>query len=224
MGRLYQGAAGRLILSVLVVLGLVGMAAPAAGQEQVELTVWSYLDPEDPSVKAYIERFQEQNPGIVVKYTAFPEDDYQDKVRTALSANSPPDIAVMEDKQWMQAGLVVELTPTSKSGASTRPTSRRAAWPAPRSPTVASTASATTSAATSSSTTRRSSTPPGPSSQSDRVDDLAGVRSGVPAGRAARPQPDAGGLRLLGAGLGLRHLVQVGLGRGRPDGPRQPQL
>jgi multiple sugar transport system substrate-binding protein len=111
MGRLCQGAAGRLVLGVLVVLGLVGMAAPAAGQEQVELTVWSYLDPEDPSVKAYIERFQQENPGIVVKYTAFPEDDYQDKVRTALSANSPPDIAVMEDKQWMQAGLVVELTP-----------------------------------------------------------------------------------------------------------------
>jgi hypothetical protein len=42
---------------MLVVLGLVGMVAPAAGQEQVELTVWSYLPPEDPSVKAYIERF-----------------------------------------------------------------------------------------------------------------------------------------------------------------------
>jgi multiple sugar transport system substrate-binding protein len=111
MGRLWQGAAGRLVLGVLVVLGLVGMAAPVAGQGQVELTVWSYLDPEDPSVKAYIERFQADNPGIVVKYTAFPEDDYLDKVRTALSANSPPDVAVIEDKQWMQAGLVVELTP-----------------------------------------------------------------------------------------------------------------
>ena len=111
MGRLWQGAAGRLVLGVLVVLGLVGMAAPVAGQGQVELTVWSYLPPEDPSVKAYIERFQQENPGIVIKYTAFPEDDYQDKVRTALSADSPPDIAVIEDKQWMQAGLVVELTP-----------------------------------------------------------------------------------------------------------------
>ena len=95
MGKLWQGAAGRLVLGVLVVLSLVGMAAPVAGQGQVELTVWSYLDPEDPSVKAYIERFQADNPGIVVKYTAFPEDDYQDKVRTALSADSPPDIAVI---------------------------------------------------------------------------------------------------------------------------------
>jgi multiple sugar transport system substrate-binding protein len=112
MGRLWQGAAGRLVLGALVVLGLVEtVAAPAAGQEQVELSVWSYLSPDDPSVKAYIERFQADNPGIVVKYTAFPEDDYQDKVRTALSADSPPDIAVMEDKQWMQAGLVVELSP-----------------------------------------------------------------------------------------------------------------
>jgi multiple sugar transport system substrate-binding protein len=111
MGRLWQGAVGRLVLGVLVVVGLVGMAAPVAGQEQVELTVWSYLPPDDPSVKAYIERFQADNPGIVVKYTAFPEDDYEDKVRTALSANSPPDVAVLEDKQWMKAGLVVELTP-----------------------------------------------------------------------------------------------------------------
>ena len=112
MGRLWPRATGRLVLGVLVVLGLVGtVAAPAVGQEQVELSVWSYLTPDDPSVKAYIERFQAENPGIVVKYTAFPEDDYQDKVRTALSANSPPDIAVIEDKQWMQAGLVVELTP-----------------------------------------------------------------------------------------------------------------
>jgi multiple sugar transport system substrate-binding protein len=73
------------------------------------LSIWSYLDPEDPSVKAYIERFQQQNPDIKIKYTAFPEDNYQDKVRTALQAKSPPDIAVMEDKAWMKAGLVVDL-------------------------------------------------------------------------------------------------------------------
>jgi multiple sugar transport system substrate-binding protein len=112
VGRLWQRASGHIVLAMLVLLGLAGVQAiPAAGQETVELSIWSYLDPEDPSVKAYIERFQEQNPGIVVQYTAFPEDDYQDKVRTALSANSPPDIAVIEDKQWMQAGLVVELSP-----------------------------------------------------------------------------------------------------------------
>lgn len=99
------------VVALLVMLGVASAIAPVTAQEAVELTVWSYLAPDDPSVKAYIERFQEQNPGIVVKYTAFPEDDYTDKVRTALSANNPPDIAIIEDKQWMKAGLVVELTP-----------------------------------------------------------------------------------------------------------------
>ncbi|MBL8126950.1 MAG: extracellular solute-binding protein, partial [Chloroflexia bacterium] len=115
MGRFWQRATGHVVLTALVLLGLAGMQArPAAGQETVELSVWSYLEPDDPSVKAYIERFQADNPGIVIKYTAFPEDDYQDKVRTALSADSPPDIAIIEDKQWMQAGLVVELSPAFK--------------------------------------------------------------------------------------------------------------
>lgn len=103
----------RSLLAVLLVALYVlapGLAAAGGGQEPVELSVWSYLAPDDPAVKAYIERFQEQNPTITVNYTAFPEDDYQDKVRTALSAGSPPDIAVIEDRRWMRAGLVEELT------------------------------------------------------------------------------------------------------------------
>ena len=100
-----------LLVVLLVALGLLGPVLPAAGQETVELSVWSYLPPDDASVKAYIERFQEQNPTITVKYTSFPEDDYTDKVRTALSANAPPDIAIIEDQRWMKAGLVVELSP-----------------------------------------------------------------------------------------------------------------
>jgi multiple sugar transport system substrate-binding protein len=100
-----------LLAALLVLVGLVGALVPTAAQETVELSVWSYLEPGDPSVKAYIERFQEQNPGIVVKYTSFPEEDYTDKVRTALSASNPPDIAIMEDKRWMKAGLVEDLTP-----------------------------------------------------------------------------------------------------------------
>lgn len=92
---------------------------PAAGAEEAvsgdtgdpnTISIWSYLAPDDPSVQAYIEQFQQQNPTIKIKYTAFPEDDYQDKVRTALAAHSPPDIAVIEDRAWMKAGLVEELS------------------------------------------------------------------------------------------------------------------
>lgn len=83
---------------------------PAAAQDNVELSIWSYLSPDDPSVKAYIEAFEGQNPGVTINYTAFPEDDYQTKVRTALSAGGPPDIAIIEDRRWMKGGFVVELT------------------------------------------------------------------------------------------------------------------
>lgn len=84
--------------------------AIARAQDKVELSIWSYLPADDPSMKAYFEAFQKQNPNITIKYTAYPEDDYQDKVRTALSAGGPPDIAIIEDRRWMKAGFVVELT------------------------------------------------------------------------------------------------------------------
>ncbi len=79
------------------------------------ISIWSYLDPADPSVKAYIERFQEQNPGVTIKYTAYPEDDYQDKVNAALAAQSPPDVAIIENRGWMKAGAVEELSDELKA-------------------------------------------------------------------------------------------------------------
>lgn len=113
LGRDAQRMTRREIVKRGTALGVgVAVAAPAIAraQDSVELSIWSYLPPDDPSVKAYIEEFQKQNANIKIKYTAYPEDDYQDKVRTALSAGGPPDIALIEDRRWMKAGLVVELT------------------------------------------------------------------------------------------------------------------
>lgn len=104
------GPSVRLMLVLFLTFGLIQAAAGAASAQTVELSVWSYLPPDDPAVKAYIERFQQANPTITIKYTAYPESDYTDKVRTALTAKSPPDIAIMEDRAWMKAGLIVELT------------------------------------------------------------------------------------------------------------------
>lgn len=99
------------LVAMLVVSSLVLAArGSAVAQDQVELSIWSYLVPSDPAVKAYIAEFEKLNPDIKIKYTAYPEDDYQDKVRTTLSAKNPPDIAVIEDRRWMKAGYVVELT------------------------------------------------------------------------------------------------------------------
>ncbi len=99
----------RLVI-LLVVVALLPLQSGAARAQNVELSVWSYLAPDDPAIKTYIERFQEQNPTITINYTAYPEAQYQDKVRTALTAGSPPDIAIIEDRAWMKAGLVVELS------------------------------------------------------------------------------------------------------------------
>ncbi|MEJ7653308.1 MAG: extracellular solute-binding protein [Chloroflexia bacterium] len=98
--------------------GQPGVVATAAGSGSSAdnsgagtLSVWTYLPPDDPSVKAYLREFQKKNPNIKVKYTAYPEDNYVTKVNTALQAHNPPDIAIIEDRSWMKANKVVELTP-----------------------------------------------------------------------------------------------------------------
>lgn len=98
------------IVVLFVTFSLMSVQSVVASAQTVELSVWSYLPPDDPSVAAYIEAFEQQNPNITVNYTAYPESDYEDKVRTSLTAGNPPDIAIIEDRSWMKAGLVVELT------------------------------------------------------------------------------------------------------------------
>ena len=46
-----------------------------------------------------------------MKISVVPEDTYGTKVNTALQAHKPPDIAVIEDRGWMKAGKVLDLTP-----------------------------------------------------------------------------------------------------------------
>ena len=84
------GRSVHLLAVLFLVLGMIGMTGGRAAADDVELSIWSYLTPDDPSVKAYIQRFEELNPNIKIKYTAYPEDDYTDKIRTTLSAHNPP--------------------------------------------------------------------------------------------------------------------------------------
>ena len=46
-----------------------------------------------------------------MKISVVPEDTYGTKVNTALQAHKPPDIAVIEDRGWMKADRVLDLTP-----------------------------------------------------------------------------------------------------------------
>lgn len=126
--HVWPGAPLRLIAALLVGAILLAACAPAAptgangatdagaaeaaapAPDPDKLSIWSYLAPDDARVQAYITEFEAQHPDIKISYTAFPEDEYQTKVNTALAAHNPPDVAVMENKGWMKAGRVEELT------------------------------------------------------------------------------------------------------------------
>jgi multiple sugar transport system substrate-binding protein len=84
-------------------------AQPASG-EKVILTMWTYQAPDDPVLAAYEKEFEAKFPNIDIQHTAVPEDDYQTKIETALTAHDVPDIAFIENKRWMKAGEVVDLT------------------------------------------------------------------------------------------------------------------
>lgn len=77
--------------------------------EPVELSVWMYPQ-DDESLKAYKTAFEKEHKNITLKYVTYPEDNYVTKVNVALQAHNPPDIAVMEERGWMKAGLVADLS------------------------------------------------------------------------------------------------------------------
>ncbi|MEJ7747988.1 MAG: extracellular solute-binding protein [Candidatus Limnocylindrales bacterium] len=100
----------------------VGSAAPdqsggavqpsAAGPElSGTLDVWTIPQGDDEkAIKAYGKAFEAAHPGVEVKILVVGEEAFVTKVNTALQAKAPPDIAVAEDRTWMEAGKVVELT------------------------------------------------------------------------------------------------------------------
>ena len=78
--------------------------------EPVELSVWMYPQ-DEASLNAYKKAFEKQYSNIKLKYVAYPEDNYITKVNVALQAHNPPDVAVLEERAWAKAGLVVDLGP-----------------------------------------------------------------------------------------------------------------
>lgn len=77
-----------------------------------DLTIWTYPQGDDEkSLKAYKAAFETLYPNVRVKISVIPEDTYNTKVNTALQAHKPPDVAVMEDRAWMKAKRVLDLTP-----------------------------------------------------------------------------------------------------------------
>jgi multiple sugar transport system substrate-binding protein len=66
---------------------------------------------DETSLKAYKKAFEKEYSNITLKYVVFPEENYVTKLNVALQADNPPDVAIMEERAWMKAGLTADLAP-----------------------------------------------------------------------------------------------------------------
>jgi multiple sugar transport system substrate-binding protein len=88
-----------------------GSGASAPANLSGTLDVWTYPQGDDERpVKAYGEAFTAKYPGVSFELLVVSEDTYVTKINTSLQAGAPPDVAVMEDRTWMQSGKSLEIT------------------------------------------------------------------------------------------------------------------
>lgn len=83
---------GLIIFVVSRILSKPKAPKPAAPGQAITINYWGLW--ETPSImKPVIETFEQANPGIKVNYQIQSHQDYQDRLQTALSGQTPPDIA-----------------------------------------------------------------------------------------------------------------------------------
>lgn len=78
------------------------------------INVWYFPQGEgaQTALNEYEKVFEAANPGADIAYRELPEGDpYFQGINTALQGHAPPDVAIIEDRGWMQAGLVEDLAP-----------------------------------------------------------------------------------------------------------------
>ena len=75
------------------------------------ISVWMFPQgDEEVAIRAMEAAFEQANQGKDVEIVVYPEDEYQTKINTSLVAGNPPDVAIIESRNWMKVGYVVELT------------------------------------------------------------------------------------------------------------------
>lgn len=81
-----------------LVFGITKLLSSVPGKEgkvtpgqPVTLTYWGIWEPVT-TMKPVIDEFEKQNPGIKISYQQSSPQDYQDRVKTAISSSNPPDI------------------------------------------------------------------------------------------------------------------------------------
>lgn len=99
------------ILRYLVPIAL--LAALGLGQAQVRLTYWQYdFNTRIQAMNTLIERFNAENPDIIVVQETFPYDAYEQRVATATAAGQGPDVVQLFygwAASWQRAGYIEPL-------------------------------------------------------------------------------------------------------------------
>ena len=98
MGKLLGAALG-LALGITTIAGTAGTARAQA----VEIEYWQYTFAQRvQAIDELIKRFEAANPGIKVKHTHVPYDDFRLKIAAAIPAGQGPDV-VQLFYGWLQA-------------------------------------------------------------------------------------------------------------------------
>jgi multiple sugar transport system substrate-binding protein len=108
---------GGLIAGVLLISGCgtsaqsptaTGTAVSSLTDEPVTLTLWIF-EGEEGILPKFKRGFEADHPNVTLEITQIPEDLYATKIDTALAAGSPPDIAYMFERRWLEAGAFLPL-------------------------------------------------------------------------------------------------------------------
>jgi multiple sugar transport system substrate-binding protein len=81
---------------------------PAGGSPSGTINLWIF-EGESDFLPTMVKAFEQEHPGITVKVTDIPEDNYVTKIDTALAAGRPPDIGYLYEPRWIKAGRILPL-------------------------------------------------------------------------------------------------------------------
>lgn len=109
--RQLRAAAFAAAILIVLLSACLGGRRGDDGGDAGTLSVWMFPQGDDEvAINAIIDAFEAQSDGMEVELIVYPEDEYQTKINTALVAGAPPDVAIIENRNWMKVGYVVELT------------------------------------------------------------------------------------------------------------------
>ncbi|RKX78098.1 MAG: sugar ABC transporter substrate-binding protein [Spirochaetes bacterium] len=96
------------LLGIIVsTLLFAGGKQEASGKKEAEVqsvNFWFHLDDPEARVDSLIQKFEQENPGIKIEAERVPWDAYHQRLLTAVTAGSPPDVSQV--KLWWQPQLV----------------------------------------------------------------------------------------------------------------------